>query len=145
MYYHFKIHKEGAGFWAECIELEGCATEAATMDELKRNMQEALNVYLDEPEGSHVVFPLPKEGLVGKNIVAVPVDPKIAFASQMRMLRIKKGITQKEAAHLLGMKSIYSYQRLESSRNVNPNLTTLVKIKKVFPEFRIDNILVEQI
>jgi antitoxin HicB len=145
MYYHFKIHKEKNGFWAECMELKGCITEGDTLDVLKMNMQEALNLYLDEPEGSSVVFSLPKKDLKGKNIVEVPVEPKIAFALYIRMLRIKRGFTQKEAARLLGMKNIYSYQRLESSKKVNPNLTTLVRIKKVFPEFKVDNVLAELI
>jgi antitoxin HicB len=145
MYYHFKIHKEKKGYWAECIELKGCNTEGNALDELKKNMQEALNLYLDEPEGSNVVIPLPSKDVKGKNVVEVPVEPKIAFALYIRMLRIKRGFTQKEAARLLGMKNIYSYQRLESSRRVNPNLTTLVRIKKIFPEFEVDNVLTELI
>ena len=28
MKYHFKVHKGGKGYWAECIELVGCITEA---------------------------------------------------------------------------------------------------------------------
>ena len=34
MKYHFKIHKEKGGFWAECLELVGCSTQADTKDEL---------------------------------------------------------------------------------------------------------------
>lgn len=48
MNYHFKIHKEGDGFWAECIELPGCFTQADTKEELLLNMQEALGLYLEE-------------------------------------------------------------------------------------------------
>lgn len=50
MRYHFKVHKEKEGFWAECIELEGCVTQADTKEELNLNMQEALNLYLEEVE-----------------------------------------------------------------------------------------------
>jgi len=42
MYYHFKIHKEPDGYWAECIELEGCVTQGDSLDELQKNMEEAL-------------------------------------------------------------------------------------------------------
>jgi antitoxin HicB len=42
MKYHFKIHKEGKGFWAECIELSGCFTEADSKEELRKNMHEIL-------------------------------------------------------------------------------------------------------
>lgn len=52
MDYHFKVYKEGKGFWAQCIELEGCITQAGNLKELKANMQEALNLYIEEAEGS---------------------------------------------------------------------------------------------
>lgn len=50
-------------------------------------------------------------------------------------------MTQREAAKLLGMKNIYSYQRLESGKTANPELLTLVKIKKVFPEIDLDDVV----
>ena len=141
MYYHFKIHKEGDGYWAECIELKGCVTQGDTFKELEKNMEEALNLYLDEPDNSDVVFSLPNDEIEGEDIVEVPVNPKIAFAFMLRMLRRKKGLTQNEIARMLGMKNIYSYQRLERSKQANPSLTTLAKIKKVFPELNVDEIL----
>lgn len=49
--YHFKIHKEDEGYWAECIELNGCVTQGDTLEELHHNIREALQVYLQEPEG----------------------------------------------------------------------------------------------
>jgi len=144
MWYHFKIHLEDKGYWAECLELEGCVTEADTKEKLIQNMEEALNLYLDEPDTSNMIFPLPNNKIKGKNIIDVPVNPKIAFAMTIRMLRIKKGLTQKETAKLLGMKNLYSYQRLESSNKVNPSLTMLNRIKNIFPELKIDEILISQ-
>jgi antitoxin HicB len=44
MKYHFKIYKKDGGYWAQCIELEGCITQADTLKELYKNMQEALNL-----------------------------------------------------------------------------------------------------
>lgn len=52
MKYHFKVHREGKGYWAECIELVGCITEADSIEELRKNIQEALNLYIEEPEDS---------------------------------------------------------------------------------------------
>ncbi len=49
MKYHFRIHEEN-GFWAECIELSGCFTQADTIEELYDNMYEALKLYLEETE-----------------------------------------------------------------------------------------------
>ena len=80
MKYHFRIHKEGKGFWAQCVELTGCITEAGSMIELQRNMQEALNLYVEEPENSKELAPLPDESIhVTRTIAEVALDPQIAL------------------------------------------------------------------
>jgi antitoxin HicB len=139
MFYHFKIHKEEDGFWAECVELKGCVTQGDTMEELIENMNEALNLYLDEPISSNTDFPLPKKEVRVKNIVRIPVDPQIAFSLLLRHFRKVNNLTQMQLAEILDMKNIFSYQRLEKKNN--PKLSTLAKIKKVFPEISIDEIL----
>lgn len=138
MKYHFKIHKEGKGFWAECIELSGCFTQGDSMEELRENMQEALNLYIEEPENSKKIAPLPDELIVtSRNIVEVQLDPSVAFSFMVRYNRIQQGLTQQEAAHKLGFGNIYSYQRLENKK-CNPTLKILYQLKRVFPEFSID-------
>jgi antitoxin HicB len=141
MKYHFKIHKEGRGFWAECVELDGCATQGDDRPELELNMKEALNAFLSEPSGSKAIFPLPKKRVRGSRVVQVPVDPSVAFAFLLRSLRLKRGLTQSDAARLLGFKNLFSYQRLESARKANPELETLAKVRRVFPELSLDEIL----
>ncbi|MDZ4676935.1 MAG: type II toxin-antitoxin system HicB family antitoxin [Oligoflexia bacterium] len=141
MKYHFKTHKEGKGYWAECLELSGCMTQAHSIEELKKNMEEALNLYLDEPADSKLLLPLPKRNLRGQNITSIAVNPQIAFAFYLRHLRLSHKMTQKEVANKMGFKNLYSYQRLEISDTANPQLSTLVLIKKVFPEFDIEEIL----
>lgn len=138
MIYHFKVHKEKGGFWAQCIELEGCVTEADTMKELQENMQEALNLYVEEPANSKDLAALPDKSIkLSKNIVGVALDPHIAFAFLMRYFRIQHGLTQQEAASKMGFDTLYSYQRLEGKK-CNPSLKMITRIKKVFPEFSID-------
>ena len=139
MHYHFKIHKNSDGLWAECVELDGCQTEANTIKELNSNMFEVLNLYLDEPANSAILFPFPKKNVKLKNIVKVPVEPRIAFAITLRNYRKSSDLTQSEMAKRLGMKNIYSYQRLE--RKSNPSLSTLKKLKNVFPDLSVDYIL----
>jgi predicted RNase H-like HicB family nuclease/DNA-binding XRE family transcriptional regulator len=140
MKYHFKIHKEGAGFWAECLELPGCVTEADSKEELFSNMQDALNTYLEEPEDSHYVAPLPKARIqLSRTVVEVPVDPSVALAFSIRRQRIKNGLTQKEVAEQLGMKQVYSYQRLE--RRCNPTFDLLYKLASLFPSLSFDRVL----
>ena len=140
MRYHFKIHKENDGFWAECIELPGCVTEGNSKDELFENMRDALNTYLEEPETSEYLAPFPKKTVkLSRNIVEVSVDPSIALALSIRHQRLKRGITQKEAAEKLGMKGIYCYQRLE--RRCNPTLELIYKLVLLFPSLSVDRIL----
>jgi len=138
MHYHFNIHKEGKGFWAQCIELTGCITQADSLKELHTNMREALNLYVEEAEGSADVAAMPDNSIkLKKNVVIVAVDPQVAFAFLVRFYRIKQGMTQQEVAKKLGFTSIYSYQRLET-RKCNPRLDTIASLKKVFPELSID-------
>jgi antitoxin HicB len=51
---------EAKGYWTECIELDGCLTQADTLTELQENMEESLNLFLDEPVDSKSLFPLPR-------------------------------------------------------------------------------------
>lgn len=140
MRYHFKVHKEKEGFWAECIELAGCVTQADTKEELSLNMQEALNLYLEEVEDYEHLAPMPKSSLKEeRNVVEVPVDPSVALAFSIRRQRIKHGLTQREAADQLGMKAIYSYQRLE--KRCNPTLDLIYKLVLLFPALSLDKIL----
>lgn len=138
MKYHFKIYKEGSGFWAECLELKGCFTQADSMEELQEMMEEALNLYISEPENSTRLANLPSNSIKkSKNIVEVPVNADIAFSFLMRYHRIRHGMTQHQVAKKLGFENINSYQRLERKK-CNPSLKTISKIKAIFPEFSLD-------
>jgi antitoxin HicB len=137
--YHFRTHADEDRLWAECIELEGCVTQGHNRGELEKNMREALGLYLEEPDDSTMIFPPPSTGLFGPDVAAVEVDPAVAFSMQLRQLRIRSRLTQKEAARRLGMHSLYSYQRLE--RRSNPTLATIRKVKALFPELSLDSVL----
>jgi antitoxin HicB len=141
MRYHFKVHKEGSGFWAECIELKGCVSQASSRKKLEANLKEALNLFLSEPESSKIIFPPPKDfKKKPSNVIAIPVDPKVALAVNIRNLRLRHGYTQKQIQEKLSLNNLYSYQRLEEVDS-NPTLATLVMLKKVYgEEFGIDQI-----
>jgi antitoxin HicB len=142
MFYHFRIHPEKTGgYWAQCIELKnhGCHTQGDTMGELRHNMSEVLDLVLSEPSDSDVLFPDPDPSIkTGRYIARAQVSPQIAMASMVRQARVKRKLTQKQAAEKLGMKNVYSYQRLESPKTVNPEFTTLMRLKAVFPEVSVD-------
>ena len=115
MQYHFKIHQEKTVFWAQCIELEGCFTQADTKKELFVNMREALNLYVSERSSSKDLAAMPKKNIKhAKNIVAISLDPEVAFAFLVRYWRLAHGWTQKQAAEKMGFEKLYSYQRLEA-------------------------------
>ena len=140
MQYHFKAHKEKGGFWAECLELNGCITQADTQEELYKNCEEALNLFLEEPSDSKIIFPLPDNSLdVEKNIMKIQVEPEIALAVLLKNYRLNSNMTQKKVAEMLGMKNIYSYQRLE--KKSNPTLTIINKIHTIFPEIELNYLL----
>lgn len=140
MKYHFKIHKEGSGFWAECLEIPGCLTQGNSKEELEANMQDAINTYLSEPVGSNVLAPLPDASIkVRGNVVLVTVDPQVAMGFNIRFNRIKNGMTQKQAAKKLGMNDLYSYQRLE--KKCNPTIKVIGKLYKIFPNLSVDSVL----
>jgi antitoxin HicB len=134
MRYHFKVHHNSDGLWAECIELEGCRSEGDTMEELQQNLHEALNLYLDEPAGSNMLFPFPDPALENRDeVISIQVDSNIAFALLVRQYRVKHRMTQKEAQEALGLPNRTSYTRLE--KKGNPRLDTIEKIIKAFPDF----------
>ncbi len=136
MKYHFKIHKEGKGFWAECIELSGCYTQGDSKQDLLENLSEALNLFLDEPHDSKQIFPLPNPRIkCSSSIVEITVDTHVSFSFLLRRTRLLNNLTQTEMKNLLNFKSVFSYQKLEKSRYANPTLKSILKIKEVLPEF----------
>ena len=144
MKYHFKIRKErSGGYWAECIELEGCRTQADSREELMSNMEEVLNLYLSEPQDSKYIFPSPRKSfLARKNIVAVSPNPSVAMANRIRELRLQHRLTQMDMKDRLGINNLSNYQRLEDPKRANPQWRTLHMIKQAFPTFRVDDLLV---
>ena len=136
MNYHFKIVKEDKHYVAYCVEIEYCVTQGTTLDELRENMHEALNLYLAEPEDSTLLFPMPKKRLklVPKKLEAVSVSPNVAFAMLLRTHRLKSGKTQHEYKDILGFKNVYQYQRLENP-DTNPGLKMIANLKEKLPGF----------
>lgn len=140
MFYHFKIHKESGGYWAECLELKGCQTQADSRAGLEVAMKEALDLYLSEPMDSDVALQFPQKVAHKKDIVEIKASPRVAFAALLRYTRLLKKMTQKQVANQMGFKSVNAYQKLESAKTANPGIDTMSKIKDVFPEFSVDRI-----
>lgn len=138
MQYHFKIQKEKNGYSAYCVELKGCMTQAVTREELDLHMQEALNLYLSESEDSTLIFKNP--GKPKKGLVAVTVHPPVALAMTLRQARLKKNLTQRAMQHLLGIKHLSNYQRLEDPKRSNPEFKTLIHLIRILPELDLESV-----
>jgi antitoxin HicB len=136
MKYHFKTKKEKTGYWAFCLELEGCQSQGDSLKELKANCAEALNLYLAEPETSRTIFPLPKKGIKSSKIFEVEVDPTVALAMLVRQTRLKNGKTQKEIAEALNI-HLSAYQKYEDHQTSNLELKTIQKLKRVLPNLNV--------
>jgi antitoxin HicB len=139
MKYNFQYYEEDNGYWAECLELKGCNTQAETMDELNNNIKEVLELYFDENDETEFDFAIPEREIIGKNIISVELDPTLAFPILLRHIRLKNHLTQKQAAARIGMNNIFSYQRLE--KRSNPTLQIIKKVKRAFPEMSVDKIV----
>jgi len=51
MKYKVIIHEaEEGGYWAEAPSLPGCFTQGETLEEIKENIREAIEVYLESQE-----------------------------------------------------------------------------------------------
>ncbi len=140
MKYHFKIHREKNGYRAECIELQGCRTQGDNKSELIKNIKEALELFLSEPESSDIIFSEPKKIKKAGNIVEVQVEPSIAFAVQLRQIRLKRQLTQKAMMEILNIRHLSNYQRLENPKKANPELKTLVDLQSHLPELSVEKI-----
>jgi antitoxin HicB len=141
MIYHFKFRKEAGGYSAECTELKGCRTQGKNMKSLRKNAAEALNLFLSEPDDSKLIFAKPRINAKAKNTFGVAVEASIAIANRIRELRIENELTQNAMKDKLGIKNLSNYQRLEDPSRANPAWTTLLLIKKAFPEFHVDDLL----
>ena len=138
MYYHFKIHQAENGYWAECLELSGCDTEANDLQQLMVNMKEALSLFLIEPEDSGLIQPLPGIYMISEEIIRVEVEPEVALSFLLRRYRQQHKLTQNMVSEKLGFNNLWSYQRLEKPATANPTLTTLKKLKSTFPDLQLD-------
>ncbi len=48
------VHKaEEGGYWAEVPALPGCLTQGETMEEIRENLREAIELWLEAGEESH--------------------------------------------------------------------------------------------
>lgn len=91
------MRQESTCLLGECLEIESCHSQGDTIPILKKMLKEALDLTLDEPASSNLMFPTPNsEYDTKRDIVSISVDNRIAFALLVRQNRISKRMTKKE-------------------------------------------------
>ena len=144
MRYHFKYYTdERGGYYGECVEIDGCRSEGDTLDGLKKNLTEALNLCLESSfdEKEEFIFPDKNYNETEENVLSIKPDINILFANLLKYYRKQNNLTQKIVSEKLGYKSVWAYQKLENSKYGNVQLKTLAKIEEIFPNFDLNGIL----
>ena len=55
------IHEvEESGYWAECPVLRGCNVQGETLEEVERNMKEAIELCIEEINNKNDIIPVQK-------------------------------------------------------------------------------------
>ena len=101
-------------------------------------MCEALNLYLSEPDRSFV-FSLTNPAFFGDSIVEAEAEPENTLTVLLHHYRKIHNLSQKEMTEHLGVKNIWSYQKLETPRT-NPSLKSLSRLKKAFPDLELERL-----
>jgi antitoxin HicB len=126
------FHPDEKGYWVEFPDLPGCVTEGETLEEAKEMAKEALSAMLESLDSRKMSIPIPSQ-IKGKNIRYIEPELNIAFAISLKQEREKMGLTQKQVAEKANMTWTF-YQRIENPRKSNPTLSTIAKLRKVFPQ-----------
>jgi len=119
-------------FYAEFPDLPGCYTFGETREEALHMAEEAVSAYLESIDLRKIKIPAPS-ALKGRDVFYISPDTKTAFAVWMKLKRLEKGLSQEQAAELLGI-NFQSYQKFENPKKANPTLVTLKKIERIFDE-----------
>lgn len=130
MFYPAVIHNENNSWWCEFPDLEGLFVQEDSLEKLKESAASILNDFLESLDSRKIHISAPSE-LSGENIIQVEVNLNTGFAINLKLLREKLGLSQKEAAERTGIKWAL-YQRIENPRKSNPTLSTIAKLQKAF-------------
>jgi antitoxin HicB len=125
------FHQDEKGYWVEFPDLPGCLTEGDTMEEAKEMAKEALSAMLESFDSRKMLIPIPSK-IEGENIRYIEPELNVAFAISLKREREKMGLTQKQVAEKANITWSF-YQKIENPRKSNPTLSTIEKLRKVFP------------
>lgn len=118
----------------EFPDLQGCLTYGETLGDAKKNAVEALTGYLASIEvRDHEIPAMSKIKPGEKDMYYIFPETNVAFSIWLKTTRLKRGMTQKEAADKIGIK-YQAYQRYERPETSNPTLKMIEKFQVLFDE-----------
>ncbi|MBO4394704.1 MAG: type II toxin-antitoxin system HicB family antitoxin [Spirochaetales bacterium] len=125
MFYNCNVNKEKEEFFVVSFpDLPNVTTYGLSLEHALMMAKEALNGVLETEYDYY--HPINKS--VYRGGYAIEVEPRIAFAIELRRARAER--TQEDVAKVLGM-SYQQYQRLEDPKKTNPTLKTIYKIQTI--------------
>ena len=119
-------------FEVSFIDLPGCITFGATLEEAKTMASDALTGVLESMIDRNIDLPTASTAQ-GRGSSLIEPAHSVSFALWLRTRRKASGMTLTDIADKLGVK-YQVYQKLEDPAKTNPTLKTLAKIEKVFGE-----------
>ena len=118
--YHVAYERDESGWWVASVrEVRGCHTQGRTVDEAKRRIREAMEVFVDDARSAKLVDDVKLPAMAAKAIRAYATlrkradqeDRRAALAAR-RAVRLLRGgklkMSARDAARVLGV----SHQRV---------------------------------
>jgi predicted RNase H-like HicB family nuclease len=118
--YHVAYERDGLGWWTASVrELRGCHTQGRTVDEARRRIVEAMELFIDNPRSAKIVDDVKLPAVALKAIRAYATlrkradqeDRRAALAARRAVKTLRGGrlkMSARDAARVLGL----SHQRV---------------------------------
>jgi predicted RNase H-like HicB family nuclease len=127
--YHIVYERDDAGWWVASVrEVRGCHTQGRTVDEARRRIVDAMDLFIDNARSAKIVDDVKLPPVAAKAIRAYATlrkraaqeDRRAAVAAR-RAVRVLRGgrlkMSARDAARLLGL----SHQRVHQLARDNAN------------------------
>ena len=126
--YHVAYQRDESGWWVASVrEVRGCHTQGRTVDEARRRIREAMELFVDDAQSAKVVDDVKLPAMAAKAIRAYATlrkradqeDRRAAIATR-RAVRLLQGgklkMSARDAARVLGI----SHQRVHQLAHEGP-------------------------
>lgn len=139
--YHVAYQRDESGWWVASVrEVRGCHTQGRTVDEARRRIREAMELFVDDAQSAKVVDDVKLPALAAKAIRAYATlrkradqEGRRAAIAARRAVRLLQGgklkMSARDAARVLGI----SHQRVHQLAHEGPVRKTGAALGLRFP------------